>query len=616
MKIKIHRGTHQIGGCVTEYEYKGWRLFVDYGEELPGGPKTGDLKVEGLTHGDLSKSALLITHYHGDHIGSVVDLPESLPIYMGGLGVKIQKLLSSRLSFRDERHAKLKERLDTFHTFKQYDVLDIGPFTVTPINIDHSAFDAYAFRIEADGVSAYHTGDFRTHGFRSRKTPELMKEHVGKVDYVVSEGTNVVRITKEAETESDLQKRFIERFKKNDANVVYLSSTNIDRLFSLYHASLDAKKPFLVDDYQKEVMDTIVNDGGIWNKSPLYQYGKYPPYDVSHNINPKLKKLIEDKGYVLIARVGPQFDKILDMLPGEKTKYLSMWDGYVDPTKKGVYNESLAKALGDKYETMHTSGHSDVKSMREVFRLLQPKAIIPIHTEKPEAFAKAFSDEWPILLLNDGDSISPISSNKVDAWKTTIFCVDKPNDDTKAISYDGDNTYWRLSERELGNFKTEEDAKYMLSHTEFGSDTLLGYKIDEEEDMQPNKTFIYDRNKELLASYNNGGHKPKGKKYQETCRFKVGEKVLAVFKAGYYAVAPSTVVGPVTPELWRKHLEADDLASAYYDSFEDFQKSLLDWHWDFVAVHPHVKLERSSMKMSDTELVPRVFLFPYREVKI
>nr|MCR5849770.1 hypothetical protein [Bacteroidaceae bacterium] len=272
MNIKIHRGTHQIGGCVTEYEYGGWHLFVDFGEELPEGPKTGDLEVEGLTYGDLSKSALLITHYHGDHIGSVVDLPESLPIYMGALGVKIQNLLSSRLSHRDERHAKLKERLDNFHTFKPYDVLDIGPFKVTPINIDHSAFDAYAFKIEADGVSTYHTGDFRTHGFRSSKYPDLMRKYVGKVDYVVSEGTNVERITKEAEKESVLQKRFIKCFKENYANVVYISSTNIDRLFSLYHAALEAKKPFLVDDYQKEVMDTIVNDGGLWNKSSLYQY--------------------------------------------------------------------------------------------------------------------------------------------------------------------------------------------------------------------------------------------------------------------------------------------------------------------------------------------------------
>ena len=82
MKITIHRGTDQIGGCVTEYEHEGWRLFVDYGEELPGGSKKGDLQVEGLTHGDLSKSALLITHYHGDHIGSITKLPKSLPIFL------------------------------------------------------------------------------------------------------------------------------------------------------------------------------------------------------------------------------------------------------------------------------------------------------------------------------------------------------------------------------------------------------------------------------------------------------------------------------------------------------------------------------------------------------
>lgn len=59
MKITIHCGTDQIGGCVTEYEYEGWRLFVDYGEQLPGVPKSDNsLEIEGLTKGDLSKSGL------------------------------------------------------------------------------------------------------------------------------------------------------------------------------------------------------------------------------------------------------------------------------------------------------------------------------------------------------------------------------------------------------------------------------------------------------------------------------------------------------------------------------------------------------------------------------
>jgi len=75
MKITVHRGSDQIGCCVTEYESNGWKLFIDYGEQLPVAPMPDKaLEVEGLTCGDLSKSTLLITNYHGDHVGKIADL--------------------------------------------------------------------------------------------------------------------------------------------------------------------------------------------------------------------------------------------------------------------------------------------------------------------------------------------------------------------------------------------------------------------------------------------------------------------------------------------------------------------------------------------------------------
>ena len=193
MKIKIHRGTHQIGGCVTEYEYNGWHLFVDYGEELPGGPKTGDLQVEGLTHGDLSKSALLITHYHGDHIGSITKLPKDLPIFVGKIGRDIQMELSDHLKLVDGVHQEMLDHLQTVKTFEPGKLFKWGDFKIMPVTVDHSAFDAYAFKIEADGVSAFHTGDFRTHGFRSSVLPNVIDKFIGEVDYVVCEATNVAR---------------------------------------------------------------------------------------------------------------------------------------------------------------------------------------------------------------------------------------------------------------------------------------------------------------------------------------------------------------------------------------------------------------------------------------
>ena len=412
MKLTIHRGTDQIGGCVTEYEHNGWRLFVDYGEELPGSPKAGELQVEGLTQGDLSKSALLITHYHGDHIGNITKLPDTLPIYMGEVARDIQLVLSNHLKNVIPAHKEMVKLLQKVQTFKAGKTFSFGPFSIMPVTVDHSAFDAYAFRIETYGVSAYHTGDFRLHGFRSTKFFKMLEQYVGKVDYVVCEATNIIRPNATSKRESALQLDFEFLFKEKKSTVVYLSSTNIDRLFSLYHAALKAGRPFYVDKYQKDIMDIVVNSKSMWTKSPLYQYGKFEPETLIYHkfdqnrffVSDSFKEFLDKKGYVLIARSSERFDKLIEQIPGEKQKVLSMWEGYV---KEGTeaYNENLANSLEGTYDYMHTSGHIDMADLRVFFRLLQPKAIIPIHTNSPEQFAKLFHDEWPVVSLYDGQSV-------------------------------------------------------------------------------------------------------------------------------------------------------------------------------------------------------------------
>lgn len=302
LTIKVHRGTHQIGGCVTEYEYDGWHLFVDYGEELPGGPKSGDLKVEGLTHGDLSKSALLITHYHGDHIGSIPKLPKELPIFMGSVGREIQKILSNRLKLVSTAHKEMLARLEDVQTFEAGKNFAFGPFTIMPIVMDHSAFDAYAFRIEGGGVKVFHTGDFRTHGFRSKKLPEVIKKYVGEINYVVCEGTNVSRPTAASLPEHELQKNLKKAFVEHRSNIIYVSSTNVDRLFAIYHAAIAAGRKFIVDDFQMSIMEEVIKRDSLWGKSKLYKFKedampmvlKYA--DGEFMANDKFKWLLEQVG--------------------------------------------------------------------------------------------------------------------------------------------------------------------------------------------------------------------------------------------------------------------------------------------------------------------------------
>ena len=82
-----------------------------------------------------------------------------------------------------------------------------------------------------------------------------------------------------------------------------------------------------------------------------------------------------------------------------------MWDGYVREGTES-YNEDLDRSLGEDYVShgWHTSGHVDMKDLCEFFNLLQPKAIIPIHTDAPDKFSEAFEKEWPVVQMNDGGS--------------------------------------------------------------------------------------------------------------------------------------------------------------------------------------------------------------------
>ena len=410
MKITIHRGSDQIGGCITEYEINGWKLFVDYGEQLPGNEQK-NLEIEGLNKGDLSKSALFITHYHNDHVGNIAELPDNLPIYMGELTKEILSELSGHLSSVSEKEALMAKKLESVKTFKAGAVIKFGDFYITPFTLDHSAFDSYAFKIEAEGLKVFHTGDFRTHGFRSGKIFKLLDKYVGRVDYVVCEGTNIARPDVSNKSEHELQKEYEEAFRNNKGNIVYVSTTNIDRLFSLYHAALSAGRPFYVDPFQKRIMDIITKRDNLWGNSRLYKYGKFEPIALKYDSNEYLftndfKDFLDEKGYILIARATDRFDNLIEKLPGEKKKYLSQWSGYIDKSNN-AYNTRLAKSVGDNNLYLHTSGHTDMSSLMKFFEVLSPKAIIPIHTDNPGRFKEQFSDKWAIFLLKDGESFNP-----------------------------------------------------------------------------------------------------------------------------------------------------------------------------------------------------------------
>lgn len=338
---------------------------------------------------------------------------------MGRTAKKILAELSNHVGYIDETQKALHSRLKPVKTFLPARVIEWGEFKIMPILMDHSAFDAYAFLIEVGGLKVFHTGDFRTHGFRGGKLLQVIEKYVGEVDYLVCEATNVSRHADNIKSEHELQKEFTKAFAKNKYNVVYPSSTNIDRLFSIYHAARKAHRPFFVDGYQKKIMNIVDGKYKKWGKSSLYMYEKGRAPIVLHRdgdgfrVNDDFRSLLTKRGYVIIARGNKRFDDMLARIPSEGRKtYLSMWRGYLDNSKE-AYNPELAQSIPANYEYFHTSGHCDMESLENLIEILNPKAIIPIHTDSPLTFEEMFRNKWKIILLHDGETFRPIIDHKL-----------------------------------------------------------------------------------------------------------------------------------------------------------------------------------------------------------
>ena len=101
--------------------------------------------------------------------------------------------------------------------------------------VDHSAFDAHMFLIEAENKRILFTGDFRNHGFRGKALIKVLDKIIKKVDVLICEGTVLKENIQKNMSEHELSEKAKLLLNKNKYVFVVCASTNIDRLvaFSL-----------------------------------------------------------------------------------------------------------------------------------------------------------------------------------------------------------------------------------------------------------------------------------------------------------------------------------------------------------------------------------------------
>ena len=80
MQITIYRAT-QIGGQITRISTANTSIIIDLGLNLPNITTDEDTYDNDRTIAEITDgcSAILYTHYHGDHIGLFYHVPDNMP---------------------------------------------------------------------------------------------------------------------------------------------------------------------------------------------------------------------------------------------------------------------------------------------------------------------------------------------------------------------------------------------------------------------------------------------------------------------------------------------------------------------------------------------------------
>ena len=402
MQIKIYRGTHQIGGCVTEIKANNTRIIIDIGAELPraDGRESAPLNIDGVTRGEPNCDALFITHYHSDHVGMYESVLPTIPIYMGKASRQISGVVQQTLKNKlDKGNPEQVKRFKTFDIGKPIFVKEIK---ITPFVVDHSAFDAYMFLIEAEGKRVLHTGDFRMHGAKGRIMPDVFAKYAHDIDLLITEGTMLSRSNEHIMTEHELGNRTKEIMRDSKYVFALCSSTNIDSIAEFYNAAIANKRLFIVceHDFQPEILKIVTAN----SRSSFYNYEKQKILVYGENLH----QIMRERGFCFLGRTNYVTQKAMKEFPNSVLIY-SMWKGYIDKAHsaydeyKGTFVEK-AIASGSNFEYLHTSGHASVESLKQICELTNAKMILPIHCESPEDFSN-LGVTGKVIVLQDGDGL-------------------------------------------------------------------------------------------------------------------------------------------------------------------------------------------------------------------
>lgn len=436
ISITAYGGADHIGGNKILLEDGDTKIFLDFGEPFnfkdqffvdwlePRESRTGlkdyfffDLmpRIKGLYREDWLEDtdlkyskpefdAVLISHMHFDHAMHLKFVDDKIPVYLGAAADAIRQSWEEtggkNVSFGDHE----------FRVFRTGSKIKIGSLEVEPIHVDHSVPGAYGFLIHTSQGCVVYTGDLRLHGPRSDMTREFVSRAAAeKPVALICEGT---RVSPEDPREDLSEKQVEERARKlvsgsRKLAIVSFYPKDVDRMRTYRDVAKATGRKFVVSTKVAHLLESLKSDRRISVPDPMTD-----PNMLVYVRQGMTRPLPHDKRYMeMLDRKSDhvvccddiaerqerfifqtdimQLTELIDVLPSPGSLFIrSKSEPFEEDDVQEEVLQNWIKRFNMDFHQAHASGHANMEEIFDIVRRIEPKVVIPVHTEHPEMFSK------------------------------------------------------------------------------------------------------------------------------------------------------------------------------------------------------------------------------------
>ena len=389
-------GVGEIGMNLGLYGYgrpghRQW-IMVDCGVTFPGPELPGvDLvlpDIAFLAEQRRNLKAIIITHAHEDHYGALNDLWPGLnvPVYASPFTAG---MLEAKRAFEKSRSEI------PITIFKQGDRINVGPFSVEAVGVNHSIPEPMALVIRTQLGTVVHTGDWKIDLEPSLGplTDESRFRQIGEegVLALVCDSTNALR-EGVSPSEQQVSESLAKIITDAEGRVgITTFSSNVGRIRSVAEAAEAAgREVLLLGSSMKRVVDVARDVGLMEGVKPFLaedEFG-YVPRDkvvvilTGSQGEPRaaLAKIARDEMRNVAFSAGDTIVFSSRTIPGNEKAINDIKNGLIE---QGIHIVTDSEAL------VHVSGHPRRTELQQMYQWVKPQILVPVHGEAAHLTAHA-----------------------------------------------------------------------------------------------------------------------------------------------------------------------------------------------------------------------------------